>query len=71
MAAHDIHPPAARWRVQLLGGLWVGDGQQQFTRLPSRDRAALQQSQTEKYPQEYGPLVEQYLRNLSDQATDK
>jgi hypothetical protein len=46
-------------------------GSSSFTRLPSRDRAALQQSQAEKYPQEFGPLVEQYLRNLSDQATDK
>ncbi len=62
-------------------GNWDGDGadgarntvsgSSSFTRLPSRDRAALQQSQAEKYPQEYGPLVEQYLRNLSDQATDK
>ena len=62
-------------------GNWDGDGgdgarntvtgSSSFTRLPSRDRAALQQSQNEKYPQEYGPLVEQYLRNLSDQATDK
>jgi hypothetical protein len=42
-----------------------------FTRLPNRDRAALQQSQAEKYPQEYGPLVEQYLRNLSDQGGEK
>jgi len=46
-------------------------GSSSFTRLPNRDRAALQQSQAEKYPQEYGPLVEQYLRNLSDQASDK
>ena len=46
-------------------------GSSSFTRLPGRDRAALQQSQAEKYPQEYGPLVEQYLRNLSDQASDK
>ena len=46
-------------------------GSSTFTRLPNRDRAALQQSQAEKYPQEYGPLVEQYLRNLSDQAGDK
>lgn len=46
-------------------------GSSSFTRLPSRDRAAIQQSQNEKYPQEYGPLVEQYLRNLSDQSTDK
>lgn len=42
-----------------------------FTKLPSRDRAALLQSQAEKYPQEFGPLVEQYLRNLSDQGSQK
>jgi hypothetical protein len=47
----------------------VGEGQ--FTRLPGRDRKALLQSQAEKYPQEYGALVEQYLRNLSDQAGEK
>jgi hypothetical protein len=35
--------------------------------LPPRDRQALQQSQKEKYPAEYAPMVEQYLRNLSDQ----
>ncbi len=43
-------------------------GESQFTSLPKRDRAAIQQSQGEKYPQEYGPMVEQYLKNLSDQA---
>ena len=43
----------------------AGDGT--FIGLPKRDRAAIQQSQAEKYPQEYGPLVEQYLKNLSDQ----
>jgi len=41
-----------------------------FIGLPQRDRAAIQQSQAEKYPQEYGPLVEQYLKNLSDQADE-
>lgn len=46
-------------------------GASTFARLPDRDRAALQQSQSEKYPQEYGPLVEQYLKNLSDQAGQK
>jgi hypothetical protein len=46
-------------------------GQGQFTGLPARDRAAIQQSQGEKYPQEYGPLVEQYLKNLSDQGAGK
>ncbi|HXG46663.1 MAG TPA: hypothetical protein VNO52_03490 [Methylomirabilota bacterium] len=43
-------------------------GSSAFTGLPQRDRAAIQQSQGEKYPQEYGPLVEQYLKNLSDQT---
>jgi hypothetical protein len=46
-------------------------GSSQFIGLPARDRAALQQSQSEKYPQEYGPLVEQYLKNLADEAAGK
>ena len=37
-----------------------------MVQLPPRDRQALQQSQAEKYPEEYGSMVEQYLRNLSD-----
>jgi hypothetical protein len=47
------------------------DGSSGYLSLPKRDRAALQQSQAEKYPQEYGPLVEQYLKNLSDQAGNR
>ncbi len=43
-------------------------GPGQYSGLPMRDRAAIQQSQAEKYPQEYGPMVEQYLKNLSDQV---
>lgn len=43
-------------------------GTGKFIGLPARDRAALLQSQGEKYPQEYAPLIEQYLRNLSDQT---
>ena len=43
-------------------------GSSSFTGLPKRDRAAILQSQTEKYPQEYGALVEQYLKNLADQS---
>jgi len=46
-------------------------GASSYIGLPKRDRAAILQSQSEKYPQEYGPLVEQYLKNLADQATDK
>jgi len=37
-----------------------------FLGLPERDRKAILQSQSDKYPQEYGPAVEQYLRNLAD-----
>jgi hypothetical protein len=48
-----------------------GQGGSTFSRLPNRDRAAILQSQSEKYPQEFGPLVEQYLKNLSDQAERK
>jgi len=40
-----------------------------FIGLPKRDRNAILQSQTEKYPEEFGSLVEQYLKNLSDQAS--
>lgn len=39
-----------------------------FIGLPPRERAALLQSQGERYPQEYAPMIEQYLRNLSDQV---
>ncbi len=46
-------------------------GSSRFTGLPDRDRAAIQQSQGEAYPQEYAPLVEQYLKNLSDQVEPK
>jgi len=42
-----------------------------FQGLPDRDRAAIQQSQTEKYPQEYGSMVEQYMRNLATDTGDK
>jgi len=37
-----------------------------FAGLPPRDRDAIQQSRAEKYPEEYGPMIEQYLKNLSD-----
>ena len=40
-----------------------------FMNLPARDRQALKQTQKEKYPEEYGPAIEQYLKNLSDQES--
>jgi hypothetical protein len=46
-----------------------GAGASNFTSLPARERQAIQQGQKDKYPQEYGPAVEQYLKNLSDQES--
>ena len=42
-----------------------------FIGLPARERAAIQQSLREKYPQEYGALVEQYLLNLANESGKK
>ena len=40
-----------------------------FIGLPARERNAILQSMGERYPEEFGPLVEQYLKNLSDAAS--
>ena len=40
-----------------------------FLGLPARDRATIQQSQSEKYPQQYATKVEQYLQNLADESS--
>ena len=45
--------------------------QADFIGLPPRERAAIQQSLREKYPQEYGVLVEQYLLNLANESAKK
>ena len=42
-----------------------------FIGLPARERAAIQQSLREKYPQEYGALIEQYLLNLANESGKK
>lgn len=36
-----------------------------FIGLPERDREAIRQAQSEPYPEEYAPQIEQYLRNLA------
>ena len=41
----------------------------QFLGLPARDRAAIEQAQSEKYPQQYATKVEQYLQNLADESS--
>ncbi len=42
-----------------------------FIGLPAREREAIQQSLSEKYPAEYGAMVEQYLLNLANEAAKK
>jgi len=46
-------------------------GASSFVTLPPRDRAAIQQSRSEKYPEEYGAMIEQYFKNISDQESAK
>ena len=46
-------------------------GKTNFIGLPQRERDAIQQSLREKYPEEYGALVEQYLLNLANESAKK
>ena len=45
----------------------TGDGK--FVTVASRDRAAIDQTQAEKRPQEYAPMIDQYMKNLADQSS--
>ena len=42
-----------------------------FAGLPARERAVIEQAQGEKYPEEYGAQVEQYLLNLARESAAK
>ena len=46
-------------------------GKTNFIGLPQRERDAIQQSLREKYPEEYGALVEQYFLNLANESAKK
>ena len=46
-------------------------GKVSFTALPPRERAVIEQAQGEKYPEEYGAQVEQYLLNLARESSTK
>jgi len=52
-------------------GLHAARGSGHFLGLPERDRAAAQQSQTEKYPQEYGAMIEEYMQSLASDSGGK
>lgn len=44
-------------------------GSGKFISVTSRERTAIEQTQEEKRPQEYAPLIDQYLKNLADQSS--
>ena len=49
----------------------VANARTAFVGLPARERAVIEQAQSEKYPQEYGAQVEQYLLNLARESAEK
>jgi hypothetical protein len=51
------------------GTLHAAYGNGKFLSVQNRDRAAVAETQGEPRPQEYAPMIDQYLKNLSDQAT--
>ncbi|MEA3207255.1 MAG: hypothetical protein QOE70_312 [Chthoniobacter sp.] len=68
--AAQKYTPGAEEAVQ-LGSRAERVKKANFTGLPARERATIQQSQAEKYPEEYGALVEQYLLNLATESAAK
>lgn len=51
------------------GTLHETEGNGKFVTVAARDRAAIDQTQEEKRPQEYAPLIDQYMKNLADQSS--
>jgi hypothetical protein len=45
-------------------------GTSRFIGLPDRERGTINQSAAESFPAEYGSMIEQYLKNLSDKASN-
>ena len=80
MAGMTPTPPAPD-SPSLTGAMVVGGGstdkgqlhdvtgRDKFITVQSRERAAISETQQETRPQEYSPMIDQYLKNLSDQAT--
>ncbi len=48
------------------GARGTAESRGKFLGLPERERKTIEQAQAEKYPQQYAPMVQQYLRNLSE-----
>ncbi len=53
------------------GTLHDQSGNGSFLTVAQRDRAAVGLTQGEKRPQEYAPLIDQYLKNLADQSSSE
>jgi hypothetical protein len=51
------------------GVLHAVDGADKFIALAQRQRDTIGQSQEEKRPLEYAPMIDQYMKNLADQAS--
>ncbi len=58
----DFTSTGERTGTDPLDGL--GDGA--YTALPARDRAAIEQSLSEEYPEDYEAFIQQYRRNLAE-----
>jgi hypothetical protein len=51
------------------GTLHDHGGTGKFVSVASRDREAIGQTQQENRPQEYAPMIDQYMKNLADQSS--
>jgi len=51
------------------GTLHNTTGSGKFVTVAARDRTAIDQTQAEKRPQEYAPMIDQYMKNLADQSS--
>ena len=68
--AQEYQPPTGNETVKVQTRE-VAKGKSVFTALPARERAVIEQAQAEKYPEEYGAQVEQYLLNLARESEAK
>ena len=68
--------PDDKGNQQLIAGVQGAEAKAaaskaRFLNLPARERATIQQAQSEKYPQQYAGKIEQYLQNLSDESNQR
>jgi hypothetical protein len=53
------------------GALHGVQGSDKFIALEARTRAAVSESDADKRPREYAPMIDQYMKNLADQASEQ